>query len=66
MIQIVLPKEYNLQLMTAYKLGGLGYDIKGSMFFIEKMVQSQTIRFVNDMNVMMTSMAYKTFMSCLN
>ena len=36
MIQIVLPKEYNLQLMTAYKLGGLGYDIKGSMFFIEK------------------------------
>lgn len=36
MIQIVLPKEYNLQLMTAYKLGGLGYDIKGSMYFIEK------------------------------
>lgn len=36
MIQIVLPKEYNLQLMGAYKLGGLGYDIKGSMFFIEK------------------------------
>lgn len=36
MIQIVLPKEYKLQLMTAYKLGGLGYDIKGSMFFIEK------------------------------
>lgn len=36
MIQIVLPKEYNLQLMTAYKVGGLGYDIKGSMFFIEK------------------------------
>ena len=36
MIQIVLPKEYALQLMNAYKLGGLGYDIKGSMFFIEK------------------------------
>lgn len=36
MIQIVLPKEFNLQLMNAYKLGGLGYDIKGSMFFIEK------------------------------
>ena len=36
MIQIVLPKEYQLQLMGAYKLGGLGYDIKGSMFFIEK------------------------------
>ena len=36
MIQVVLPKECNLQLMTAYKLGGLGYDIKGSMFFIEK------------------------------
>lgn len=36
MIQIVLPKRYDLQLMTAYKLSGLGYDIKGSMFFIEK------------------------------
>lgn len=36
MIQVILPKEYNLQLMTAYKVGGLGYDIKGSMFFIEK------------------------------
>lgn len=36
MIQIVLPKEFNLQLMNAYKLGGLGYDIKGSLFFIEK------------------------------
>ena len=35
-------------------------------FSLRKMVQSQTIRFVNDMNVMMTSMAYKTFMSCLN
>ena len=48
MIQIVLPKEYALQLMNAYKLGGLGYDIKGSMFFIEKMGLSQIIRFVND------------------
>ena len=36
MIQIVLPKEFNLQLMNAYKLGGLGYDIKGSLYFIEK------------------------------
>ena len=36
MIQIVLPKEYNLQLMSAYKLSGLGYDIKGSMFYIEQ------------------------------
>lgn len=36
MIQIVLPKEYNLQLMNAYKLSGLGYDIKGSMFYIEQ------------------------------
>lgn len=36
MIQVILPKEYNLQLMTAYKVGGLGYDIKSSMFFIEK------------------------------
>ncbi len=36
MIQIILPKEYNLQLMTAYKLSGFGYDIKGSMFFIEQ------------------------------
>ena len=36
MIQIILPKKYDLQLMTAYKLSGLGYDIKGSMFFIEQ------------------------------
>lgn len=36
MIQIVLPKDLNLQLMNAYKVAGLGYDIKGSMFFIEK------------------------------
>lgn len=37
MIQIVLPKEYNLQLMGAYKLGGLGYDISsGNMNFLEK------------------------------
>ncbi|HEM6090097.1 TPA: hypothetical protein U2B88_002168 [Streptococcus suis] len=36
MIKIVLAKEYSLQLMGAYKLGGLGYDIKGSMYFIEK------------------------------
>lgn len=36
MIQIVLPKEFNLQLMNAYKVSGLGYDIRGSLFFIEK------------------------------
>lgn len=36
MIQIVLPKECNLQLMGAYKLNGLGYDISsGNMYFIE-------------------------------
>ena len=37
MIQIVLPKEYNLSITTAYALSGLGYDIVSSnMFFIEK------------------------------
>ena len=36
MIQIVLPKKYDLELLTTYKLSGLGYDIKSSMFFIEK------------------------------
>lgn len=36
MIQIVLDKEYSLQLMGAYKLSGKGYDIKGSMYFIEQ------------------------------
>ena len=37
MIQIVLPKEYNLSITTAYALSGLGYDISSSnMFFIEK------------------------------
>lgn len=36
-IKIVLPKRVNVQLMGAYKLGGLGYDIKsGNMYFIEK------------------------------
>ena len=36
-IQIVLPKLYDLKLMTAYQLSGLGYDIKsGNMYFIEK------------------------------
>lgn len=36
-IKIVLPKECNLQLMAAYKLGGLGYDIaSGNMYFIER------------------------------
>ena len=36
-VQIVLEKRINLQLMTAYNLGGLGYDIKsGNMYFIEK------------------------------
>lgn len=37
MIQIVLPKEYNLNITSAYALSGLGYDIASSnMFFIEK------------------------------
>lgn len=37
MIQIVLPKLYDLKLMTAYQLSGLGYDIKsGNMYFIEQ------------------------------
>jgi len=36
-IKIVLPQRVNVQLMGAYKLGGLGYDIKsGNMYFIEK------------------------------
>lgn len=36
-IQIVLPKRVSVNLMTAYKIGGLGYDIKsGNMYFIEK------------------------------
>lgn len=36
-IQIVLSKRVNVSLMTAYKVGGLGYDIKsGNMYFIEK------------------------------
>ena len=36
-VQIVLEKRINLQLMTAYNLGVLGYDIKsGNMYFIEK------------------------------
>lgn len=36
-IQIVLPKRINVSLMGAYKLSGLGYDIKsGNMYFIEK------------------------------
>lgn len=36
-VQIVLEKRINLQLMAAYNLGGLGYDIKsGNMYFIEK------------------------------
>lgn len=36
MIQIVLPSEMNVQINNAYLLSGLGYDIKGSMIFIEK------------------------------
>ena len=36
-IKIVLSKRVNVQLMGAYMLGGLGYDIKsGNMYFIEK------------------------------
>lgn len=36
-IQIVLPKRVSVNLMGAYKIGGLGYDIKsGNMYFIEK------------------------------
>ena len=36
-VQIVLEKRINLKLIKAYKLGGLGYDIKsGNMYFIEK------------------------------
>ena len=32
-----VDKRVNVQLMGAYKLGGLGYDIKsGNMYFIEK------------------------------
>lgn len=40
--------------------------LKEVCFSLRKIVQSKTIRFVNDMNAMMTSMVYKTFMSCLN
>lgn len=37
MVKVVLPKSYNLELMTAYKLSGQGYDIvPGNMIFIEK------------------------------
>lgn len=36
-ISIVLPRKYDLKLMTAYSLSGSGYDIKsGNMYFIEK------------------------------
>lgn len=36
-IKIVLSNRVNVQLMKAYKLSGLGYDIKsGNMYFIEK------------------------------
>ena len=35
--KIVLSNRVNVQLMGAYKLSGLGYDIKsGNMYFIEK------------------------------
>ena len=45
-IKIVLPKRLNVQLMGAYKLGGLGYDIKaGNMYFIEKTRLSQITKF---------------------
>lgn len=37
MIQIVLPREMDVQINSAYLLSGLGYDIKtGNMIFIEK------------------------------
>lgn len=36
-VKVVLSKSYSLELMTAYKIGGLGYDISsGNMIFIEK------------------------------
>ena len=36
-IMVVLPNRLDVRLMEAYKLSGLGYDIKGiDMFFIEK------------------------------
>lgn len=36
-VKVVLPKSYNLELMAAYKISGLGYDISsGNMIFIEK------------------------------
>ena len=38
--------------MGAYKVSGLGYDIKGSMFFIEKDGTIATTRFVHDINTM--------------
>ena len=52
MIQVILPKEYNLTLMGAYKVSGLGYDIKEVCSSLRKMVQSQTTRFVHDINTM--------------
>lgn len=36
-IKIVLSQRVNVQLMGAYKLSSLGYDIKsGNMYFVEK------------------------------
>lgn len=35
MIKVVLPQEVPVKLLAAYRLGGKGYDIKGSMYFIE-------------------------------
>ena len=40
MIQIVFPKKFEFKLLGAYKLQGLGYDIKqANMIFIEKDTQ---------------------------
>ncbi|TWT09769.1 hypothetical protein [Streptococcus sp. sy004] len=36
-VKVVLPKSYNLELMTVYKVSGLGYKISSAnMIFIEK------------------------------
>lgn len=35
MIKVVLPKRLNFKILTAYKISGRGYDIKGSMYFLE-------------------------------
>lgn len=36
-VKIVLPKRFNMQLLSIYELSGLGYDIKqSSMIFIQE------------------------------